>query len=86
MSKEDRVKAWAQWLMSSDPRVMSKGETFAEKVAAALVDRDYTEPDDLIGVVLSDDTFTGLVRLLVALHSCSFVPYPILSCARILQK
>ena len=63
MSKENRVKAWASWLAPTDPRVMSKGETFAEKVATVLVDRDYTEPDDLIGVVLGDDRFDGLVRI-----------------------
>lgn len=86
MSKEDRVKAWANWLAATDPRVMSKGETFAEKVATVLVDRDYTEPDDLIGVVLGDDRFDGLVRHLLALHSCSCARHPMLLFARIPQK
>ena len=65
---------------------MSKGETFAEKVATVLVDRDYTEPDDLIGVVLGDDRFDGLVRHLLALHSCSCARHPMLLFARIPQK
>ena len=63
-SKEEMAKAWVQYLLSTDARVAVKGTTLAEKIATSLVDRDYLEPEDLMGVVLADETFDGLVRFL----------------------
>ena len=76
------AELWVKYLLNMDTRVAVKGTTLAQKIATSLVDRDYLEPEDLMGVVLADERFDGLVR--------SFFPvgsHPVLSivydtCAR----
>ena len=56
------MEMWVKYLTSTDARVAAKGTAFAEKIAKILVNKDYPEPEDLMGVVLADESFEGLVR------------------------